>query len=123
MLSNLKVNENVLNANIHELFIFFNLAFFNNKLDVVILEWSTKMTLCAGICYYQVRIVALTLFQDGLCTIRLSKSLLKFRSEEELQETLIHEMIHAYLFLTKKGYSRDGTDGHGPVIKFLLSQL
>lgn len=24
-------------------------------------------------------------------------------------------MIHAYLFLTKKGYSRDGTDGHGPV--------
>lgn len=52
MLSNLKVNENVLNANIHELFIFFNLAFFDNKLDVVILEWSTKMTLCAGICYY-----------------------------------------------------------------------
>ena len=52
MLSNLKVNQNVLNANIHELFIFFNLAFFDNKLDVVILEWSTKMTLCAGICYY-----------------------------------------------------------------------
>ena len=55
MLSNLKVNENVLNANIHELFTFFNLAFFNNKLDVVILEWSVKMTLCAGICYYQVK--------------------------------------------------------------------
>jgi predicted SprT family Zn-dependent metalloprotease len=45
----------------------------------------------------------------------LSKQLLKFRSEDELQETLIHEMIHAYLFLTKKSYSRDGTDGHGPV--------
>ncbi len=26
-------------------------------------------------------------------------------------------MIHAFLFLTKKGYSRDGTDGHGPVSK------
>ena len=52
MLSNLKVNQKVLNANIHELFVFFNLAFFDNKLDVVILEWSTKMTLCAGICYY-----------------------------------------------------------------------
>jgi hypothetical protein len=54
MLSNLKVNDKVLNANIHELFIFFNLAFFNNRLDAVILEWSTKMTLCAGICYYEV---------------------------------------------------------------------
>lgn len=30
-------------------------------------------------------------------------------------ETLLHEMIHAYLFLTKRGYSRDGTDGHGKV--------
>jgi hypothetical protein len=27
-------------------------------------------------------------------------------------------MIHAFLFLTKKGYSRDGTDGHGPVIVY-----
>ena len=54
MLSNLKVNNKVLDANIHELFTFFNLAFFNNRLDVVILEWSLKMTLCAGICYYQV---------------------------------------------------------------------
>jgi predicted SprT family Zn-dependent metalloprotease len=42
--------------------------------------------------------------------------LLKFRNEEELMETLLHEMIHAYLFLTKKGYDRDGTDGHGKVI-------
>lgn len=24
-------------------------------------------------------------------------------------------MIHAYLFLTKRGYDRDGTDGHGKV--------
>jgi hypothetical protein len=55
MLKSLKVNEAVLNANIHELFIFFNLAFFGNKLDAVILEWSKRMTFCAGICYYQVK--------------------------------------------------------------------
>lgn len=32
-------------------------------------------------------------------------------------------MIHAFLFLTKKGYSRDGTDGHGPVIILSLTNL
>jgi hypothetical protein len=41
--------------------------------------------------------------------------LLKLRKENEMLETLLHEMIHAYLFLTKKSYSRDGTDGHGKV--------
>ena len=54
MLSKMEVNEKVMNADIHELFLFFNLAFFNNALDCVILEWSNRMTLCAGICYYQV---------------------------------------------------------------------
>lgn len=81
----------------------YNHSFFNNKLETVILDWSDRMTLCAGICYYN----------EGVCTIRLSKPLLKLRSEKELLETLIHEMIHAYLFLTKPSYSRDGTDGHG----------
>lgn len=55
MLQGLKVNENVMNADIHELFLFFNMAFFNNSLEAVILEWSTRMTLCAGICYYEVK--------------------------------------------------------------------
>jgi hypothetical protein len=55
MLQGLTVNQDVMNANIHELFAFFNMAFFKNSLEAaVILEWSTRMTLCAGICYYQV---------------------------------------------------------------------
>ena len=61
------------------------------------------MTSCAGICYYD----------KGVCRINLSKPLLKLRKEHELLETLIHEMIHAHLFMTKPSYSRDGTDGHG----------
>ncbi|CDW71079.1 dead-box atp-dependent rna helicase 18-like [Stylonychia lemnae] len=106
VLQKLEINEKVLNCNIYDLFQYYNMAFFGNSLECVILEWSNRMTLCAGLCYYH----------DKMCTIRLSKQLLKYRSEKELQETLIHEMIHAHLFLTKKGYSRDGTDGHGPVI-------
>uniref|UniRef100_A0A914RFF8 SprT-like domain-containing protein n=1 Tax=Parascaris equorum TaxID=6256 RepID=A0A914RFF8_PAREQ len=38
--------------------------------------------------------------RGGLCSIRLSKPLLTFRSRKDLVETLLHEMIHAYLFVT-----------------------
>ena len=49
------------------------------------------------------------------CVVRLSKPLLKYRSFDELLETLLHELIHAWLFLTKDRKTRDiGRDGHGP---------
>ena len=47
--------------------------------------------------------------------MRLSLPLLKYRSLNELYETLLHELIHAWLFLTKNKHERnDGRDGHGP---------
>ena len=47
--------------------------------------------------------------------MRLSRPLLKYRSISELLETLLHELIHAWLFVTKDRHSRnDGKDGHGP---------
>jgi predicted SprT family Zn-dependent metalloprotease len=53
--------------------------------------------------------------QALFCTVRLSRPLLNYRTLENLQETLLHEMIHAWLFLTKSRHSRDdGVDGHGP---------
>eukprot|EP00923_Selenidium_pygospionis_P059108 GHVN01104030.1.p1 GENE.GHVN01104030.1~~GHVN01104030.1.p1 ORF type:complete len:304 (-),score=55.75 GHVN01104030.1:355-1149(-) len=60
------------------------------------------MTLCAGVCVYQ---------RGGYCSIRLSEALLKFRTVHEYKETLLHEMIHAYLFVKEKNRDRDG---HGP---------
>lgn len=58
------------------------------------------MTLCAGTCCLS--------FKDS-CTITLSESLLKFRSNNELKETLLHEMIHGYLFITNpKACDHDG---------------
>ena len=56
MLQGLQVNEKVMNADIHALFLTYNLAFFDSKLECVILEWSNRMTLCAGICYYDVNL-------------------------------------------------------------------
>lgn len=61
------------------------------------------MKRCAGICSYQGR--------AGLCSITLSEPLLKLRPRKDLIETLLHEMIHAFLFVTHNNKDRDG---HGP---------
>lgn len=46
-----------------------------------------------------------------MCSITLSEPLLKLRPRKDLVETLLHEMIHAYLFVTNNNQDRDG---HGP---------
>lgn len=88
---------------IHVLFVTFNEKFFWNKLVTVCVSWSKRMTTCAGICSYQGR--------GGMCSITLSEPLLKLRPRKDLVETLLHEMIHAYLFVTHNNKDRDG---HGP---------
>ncbi|CBY11296.1 unnamed protein product [Oikopleura dioica] len=93
------------NPNIHELFQYFSERFFWGSLGIVQLEWSKRMYTCAGICYYQRRGNAEN------CIIRLSEPLLKLRSRGDLVNTLIHEMIHAFLFVTHDDRDRDG---HGP---------
>ncbi|GAX81087.1 hypothetical protein CEUSTIGMA_g8521.t1 [Chlamydomonas eustigma] len=90
---------------VHLLFRHYNHLYFDNKLDFCSVEWSSgRMTLCAGVCEFRT---------GGGCRIKLSEPLLKLRPVKDLKETLLHEMIHAYLFL--EGI-RD-RDSHGP--KFL----
>lgn len=86
-----------------DLFQNFNKRFFWGKLKYVEVSWSPRMTLCAGLCVYKRR--------PGLCSIRLSRPLLSLRAKVDLVETLLHEMIHAYLFVTENNRDRDG---HGP---------
>ena len=76
--------------NIHALFIEYNKKYFWNTLGSCIVEWSKRMTICAGIFYLR-----------GGGTIRLSEQLLQYRPRKDLVETLLHEMIHAYLYLTR----------------------
>uniref|UniRef100_A0A8D3DC73 SprT-like N-terminal domain n=1 Tax=Scophthalmus maximus TaxID=52904 RepID=A0A8D3DC73_SCOMX len=85
------------------MFLQFNDMFFWGKLCGVEVKWSPRMTLCAGVCSYEGR--------GGLCSIRLSEPLLKLRPRKDLVETLLHEMIHALLFVTQNNRDRDG---HGP---------
>ncbi|XP_078256149.1 DNA-dependent metalloprotease SPRTN isoform X2 [Rhinoraja longicauda] len=58
---------------------------------------------CAGVCSYEGR--------GGLCSIRISEPLMKLRPRRDLVETLLHEMIHALLFVTNN--DRDH-QSHGP---------
>lgn len=90
-------------AAVTELFREFNERFFWDKLKYVEVRWSPRMTLCAGVCVYNRR--------PGYCSIRLSRPLLSLRGKIDLVETLLHEMIHAYLFVTENNRDRDG---HGP---------
>ncbi|CAN6465619.1 unnamed protein product [Victoria cruziana] len=79
---------------IHELFCYYNALYFEDTLDACLVTWSSgRMTLCAGICHYM---------GGGSCEICLSEPLLKFRSSIDLKNTLLHEMIHAYLFVKYK---------------------
>ncbi|XP_077443459.1 DNA-dependent metalloprotease SPRTN [Stigmatopora argus] len=88
---------------VRAMFLEFNNKFFWGKLSGVEVKWSPRMTLCAGVCSYEGR--------GGLCSIRLSEPLLKLRPRKDLVETLLHEMIHALLFVTQNDRDRDG---HGP---------
>jgi len=87
----------------YDLFRFFNIYFFHNILEASEVKWSSRMTLCAGTCQLQ---------SPGSCLITLSKPLLQFRTNNELKETLVHEMIHGYLFITNPKACRD-RGGHG----------
>jgi SprT-like family len=93
---------------IHAMFEAFNAQFFDNSLNGVYVEYSKKMTRCAGTCTF--------LGPHGGCRIGLSEPLLSLRPPEDTISTLLHEAIHASLFL-KFGVERDSPDGHGP--KFL----
>ncbi|KAF7992157.1 hypothetical protein HCN44_001482 [Aphidius gifuensis] len=89
--------------NIYTLFVQFNSKFFWNALLSVEVKWSNRMTTCAGTCSFHPR--------NRECVITLSAPLLKLRPRKDLVETLLHEMIHGYLFLTSNNRDRDG---HGP---------
>ncbi|XP_025105865.1 sprT-like domain-containing protein Spartan isoform X1 [Pomacea canaliculata] len=94
------------NPDVRALFLEFNDHYFWGRLVGVEVKWSPRMTSCAGVCSYEGR--------GGLCSIRLSVPLLKLRPRKDLVETLLHEMIHAFLFVADNDRDREE---HGPSFK------
>jgi hypothetical protein len=104
---------------IHELFPLYNTLYFRSLiLPRVEVSWSPHLTLCAGICelirdpqngnkYTRIR-------------LKLSEPLLKFRPRADVLDTLLHEAIHAYFFVTTSWRHSRGEDGTGHGEGFLL---
>jgi len=107
-----KLNKDLYEFNLYDEFSFFNKLFFDGKLDCVAVEWSKRMTLCAGT-FQQ---------KDGLPLIRLSEPLLKFRDIKDTKETLIHEMIHAWNYVESHDLS-DDPSGHGMNFKKKMNEI
>jgi predicted SprT family Zn-dependent metalloprotease len=97
---------------IFEDFQLYNMLFFENKLGCIRLEWSKRMTLCAGI--FSVK--------AGDAVIRLSEPLLKFRNVAEVKETLIHEMIHSWVYVLNLDMSDDAS-GHGKNFQLKMFEI
>ncbi|CAA6664838.1 unnamed protein product [Spirodela intermedia] len=97
---------------IHALFCYYNSLYFGESLDACSVSWSSsRMTRCAGVCHYR---------PGGGCEIRLSEPLLKFRPTADLKNTLLHEMIHAFLWIANQ--NRDHSD-HGPCFQRLMNGI
>ncbi|CAI5747074.1 unnamed protein product [Peronospora destructor] len=100
------------NPDLHSLFLEYNRMFFEGQLAGCEVKWSKRMTLCAGLCSYQPR--------SGFCSIRLSEPLLKLRPRSDMVNTLLHEMIHAYVFVATP--VRDHGD-HGPLFQAHMNRI
>ena len=76
--------------------------FFENRLPLITIEWSTRLTSSAGLFVSQVGPRSLWVsreYRQGAArVIRLSAPLLREQPEDELQRTLAHEMIHQWQF-------------------------
>ncbi|KAF1956382.1 hypothetical protein CC80DRAFT_516573 [Byssothecium circinans] len=105
-------------ADIHELFGHYNVLYFRKLLiPRVEVLWSPRLTLCAGIC---------ELSKDpstGKFTrirLKMSTPLLQYRPRSDTINTLLHEAIHAYFFITTSWRHSRGDDGTGHGAGFQL---
>lgn len=102
------------NPDIQALFLEFNERFFYGKLIFCTLDWTKNMELgqleWAGKCEYRE--------QYWRAHISLSEQILKRRPRKDTVETLLHEMIHAYVFMT-----RGISGGHGSEFLFHMDRI
>lgn len=104
---------------IHELFGLYNTLYFRSLLvPKVEVSWSSRLTLSAGIC----ELVRDASNNNKYTRIRLklSEALLKYRAKSDVVDTLLHEAIHAYFFITTSWRHSRGDDGTGHGDSFLL---
>ncbi|KAJ4361153.1 hypothetical protein N0V95_002122 [Ascochyta clinopodiicola] len=100
------------------LFEHFDKLYFRNLLvPRVEVIWSPRLTLCAGICELS-RDPSTNKFTR--IRLKLSTPLLQYRPRSDTINTLLHEAIHAYFFITTSWKHLRGDDGTGHGAGFQL---
>jgi hypothetical protein len=91
---------------VHEMFTYYDETYFDGRLtqNAVVVEWSSRMTTCAGTCSFR-----RSRGMMGMCRIALSEPLLRYRGATDVKETLLHEMIHASVRLISCKNTREAT--------------
>ncbi len=88
--------------------------YFGGGLPPIRIEWSTRLTASSGLFVSQVgpknRWVTQAFRHGEARVIRLSAPLLKEQSQEEIQRTLAHEMIHQWQYDVRKRRPSHGED-------------
>ncbi|PKU84483.1 hypothetical protein MA16_Dca002996 [Dendrobium catenatum] len=79
------------------LFRHYNALYFDDALGACIVTWAPRMRRSIGTCRY---------IEAGHCEIHMSKPLLKLRSSSDLKNSLLHEMVHAFLWIKRNNKSR-----------------
>lgn len=102
-----------INSDLKELYKECNKKYFGGRLpENIEIEWSKRMTSSAGQCRYQIS------YDDNGKQIGIPKSvklsyLYHKKFENEILDTLVHEMIHV----------EHPLDGHGPIFKKRMKEL
>ncbi|KAF2461012.1 SprT-like family-domain-containing protein [Lineolata rhizophorae] len=106
-------------VDVHELFRLYDILYFRKLFkDSVEVSWSPRLTLCAGICELLPEDKSKN--RGRSIRLKLSEPLLQFRPPSDVVNTLLHEAIHAYFFLTTSWQHSRGDDGTGHGAGFLL---
>ncbi|URD86523.1 SprT-like family [Musa troglodytarum] len=98
---------------IYELFCHYNALYFRDALGACALSWasSSPHTSYAAYCHY---------YDGGGCEIHLSKPLLKTCPASDLKNVLLHEMIHAFLWIE---YNNKDHSDHGPSFQDMMNSI
>lgn len=96
-------------CDIQQLFLSYNILYFEGILENVSIGWGENMRESVGAC----------ICDKNDCKIILNDEILQFRTNSDIASIIIHEMIHAYLFLT--GIRE--RDDHGPKFMALAKKI
>ncbi|CAL9067059.1 unnamed protein product, partial [Musa banksii] len=98
---------------IYELFCHYNALYFRDALGACALSWasSSPYPSYAAYCHY---------YDGGGCEIHLSKPLLKTCTASDLKNVLLHEMIHAFLWIE---YNNKDHSDHGPSFQDMMNSI